>query len=74
MRSSPVWLILAGFMVLLDLYVFQIVKTVSHGVQNTSIIFTSYWIISIAALIILFVLPLLQLDNYSKGVEALYLP
>jgi predicted MPP superfamily phosphohydrolase len=71
MRSSPAWLILAGFMILLDLYVFQIIRTVSHGSPRTrSIIFTSYWIISIAALIILFVLPLLNLDNYSKGVRS----
>jgi uncharacterized protein len=71
MRSSPVWLILAGFMILLDLYVFQIIKNVSGGSHRTrSIIFTSYWIISIAALIILFILPLLHLDNYSKGVRS----
>lgn len=71
MRSSPVWLILAGFMILLDLYVFQIIKAVSQGSPKTrSIIFTSYWIISIAAIIILFVLPLLHLDNYSKGVRS----
>lgn len=72
MRSSPVWLILAGFMVLLDLYVFQIVKTVSQsgGSRTRSIIFTSYWVISIMALIILFILPLLHLDNYSKGVRS----
>lgn len=71
MRSSPVWLILAGFMILLDLYVFQIIKTVSSGSHRTrSIIFTSYWTISIAALIILFILPLLHLDNYSKGVRS----
>jgi uncharacterized protein len=71
MRSSPIWLILAGFMILLDLYVFQIIKTVSHGsTKARSIIFTSYWIISIAALVILFLLPLLRLDNYSKGVRS----
>lgn len=71
MRSSPIWLILAGFMILLDLYVFQIIKTVSNGGTKTrSIIFTSYWIISVAALIILFILPLLHLDNYSKGVRS----
>jgi len=71
MRSSPAWLILAGFMILLDLYVFQIIKVVSNGGTRTkSIIFTTYWIISIAALIILFVLPLLNLDNYSKGVRS----
>ena len=71
MRSSPVWLILAGFMILLDLYVFQIIKTVSNGSPKTrSIIFTSYWTISIIALIVLFILPLLNLDNYSKGVRS----
>lgn len=72
MRSSPVWLILAGLMVLLDFYVFQIVKTVSHsaGPKTKTIIFTSYWIISITALVILFILPLLNLDNYSKGVRS----
>jgi predicted MPP superfamily phosphohydrolase len=58
-------------MILLDLYVFQIVKTVSGGSARTrSIVFTSYWIISVAAIIILFVLPLLHLDNYSKGVRS----
>jgi predicted MPP superfamily phosphohydrolase len=47
------------------------VKTVSGGSHRTrSIIFTSYWAISIAALIILFILPLLNLDNYSKGVRS----
>jgi len=71
MRSSPVWLVLAGFMILLDLYVFQIIKLVSHGSPKTrSIIFSSYWVISIAALVVLFILPLLQLDNYSKGVRS----
>jgi predicted MPP superfamily phosphohydrolase len=71
MRSSPVWLILVGFMVLLDLYVFQIIKTVSDGSHRSrTIIFTSYWIISITALVILFILPLLHLDNYSKGVRS----
>ena len=72
MRSSPVWLILAGFMLLLDFYVFQIVKTVSQsaGAKTKSILFTSYWIISITAIVFLLILPLLKLDNYSKGVRS----
>jgi uncharacterized protein len=71
MRSSPVWFILAGFMILLDFYVFQIVKMVATGSHRTrSIIFTSYWMISITALIVLFILPLLHLDNYSRGVRS----
>ena len=72
MRSSPVWLILAGFMILLDLYVFQIIRSLSQaaGSKTRSIIFISYWTISILALLILFLLPFLNLDNYVKGVRS----
>ena len=72
MRSSPVWLILAGFMILLDLYVFQIIRSLSHaaGSKTRSIIFITYWTISILALLILFLLPFLNLDNYVKGVRS----
>lgn len=72
MRSSPVWLILAGIMLLLDLYVFQIVKLLSQSAGNKTrtILFTSYWSISVLAIIILFILPLLNLDNFSKGVRS----
>lgn len=72
MRSSPVWLILAGLMLLLDFYVFQIVKLVSQsaGPKTKSVLFISYWSISVLALVILFILPLLKLDNYSKGVRS----
>lgn len=71
MRNSPVWLILAGLMVLLDFYVFQIIKSVSHSAspKTRSILFISYWVISIAGLVILFVLPLFQLD-YSRSVRS----
>ena len=72
MRSSPIWLIFAGFMVLLDLYVFQIVKTLSQsaGSKTKSILFISYWTLSILALAILFILPYLNLDNYSRSVRS----
>ncbi|MGZ5191654.1 MAG: metallophosphoesterase, partial [Flavisolibacter sp.] len=72
MRSSPVWFLLAGFMVLLDFYFFQIVKTVSSstGPRTRSIIYITYWTISILALIVLFILPLFNLDNYSRSVRS----
>jgi predicted MPP superfamily phosphohydrolase len=72
MRSSPIWLILAGFMILLDFYVFQIVKTLSHsaGPRTKSILYISYWTISILALIVLFVLPYLHLDQSGKSVRS----
>jgi predicted MPP superfamily phosphohydrolase len=72
MRSSPVWLVLAGLMLLLDFYVFQIIKvvSVSAGPRTRTAIFLSYWIISVLALVILFVLPYLNLDSHSKGVRS----
>ena len=72
MRSSPVWFILAGLMVLFDFYVFQIIKSVSYSASSKtrSIIYISYWTISAAALIILFVLPLFHFNNYSRSVRS----
>lgn len=72
MRGSPVWLIFAGLMFLLDLYVFQIVKVVSQsaGPKTKSIIYLSYWTISVLALVILFLLPYLNLSFYSKSVRS----
>lgn len=72
MRSSPVWLILAGFMILLDFYVFQIVKTLSHsaGPKTKSILYISYWTISILALVVLFILPYLHLEQSGKSLRS----
>lgn len=70
MRSSPAWIVLAGLMILLDFYVFQIVKTVSGsaGPKTKSVIFISYWTISIIALIVLFLLPLFE--NFPRTVRS----
>jgi predicted MPP superfamily phosphohydrolase len=72
MRSSPVWLIFGAIIILIDLYVFQIVKVLSQtaGPKTRSILFITYWTISILALIILFILPYLNLDNNSKSVRS----
>ncbi len=59
MRNSGfIWVIIA-IMVLLDLYVFQIVKFVSQGLapKTRSFIYGGYWAISIAAVIVLALLP-----------------
>jgi uncharacterized protein len=62
MRNSPVWFLLAGFMLLLDFYVFQVVKMLSHaaGSRTRTIIYVSYWVLSALALLVLFLLPLIQ--------------
>ncbi|HEX6335172.1 MAG TPA: metallophosphoesterase [Flavisolibacter sp.] len=72
MRNSPGWLIFGGLMLVLDFYVFQIVRVVSQsaGPKTRSIVFLSYWVISILAILVLFLLPYLNLHNYSKGVRS----
>lgn len=70
MRSTPVLLLLAGFMLLLDFYVFQIVKTVSHSAspRTRSIIFITYWVLSVLALVVFLLLPLFE--HFPKGVRS----
>ncbi|MFN2457548.1 MAG: metallophosphoesterase [Chitinophagaceae bacterium] len=69
MRNSPFWFILIGLMILLDFYVFQALKVVSHsaGSRVRSVIFIFYWVLSIAALMLFLVLPYINLDNYPRG-------
>jgi hypothetical protein len=61
-------------MVLLDFYVFQAVKVVSQsaGSKTKSIIYITYWVISILILLIFIILPFLNLDNYSKGLRSIF--
>ena len=72
MRNSPFWIIIIALMLLLDFYVFQAVKMVcqSAGSKTRAFVFTSYWAISILALLIFVMLPFLHLDNFSKGLRS----
>jgi predicted MPP superfamily phosphohydrolase len=68
MRNSPFWWILIGFMVLLDIYFFQAIKAVSNSAspRTKTIIYTSYWIISVAAIIVLLLLPYLKFEKQAR--------
>lgn len=68
MRSSRFWWFLIGFMVLLDIYVFQAVRVITLPLPTRirTIVHISYWAVSILALVALLVLPYLQFDNQSK--------
>jgi len=68
MRNSPFWWILIAFMLLLDLYVFQAVKLLTHGAgsKTKSIIHISYWIVSVLAVVILIILPYLQFAQQHR--------
>jgi uncharacterized protein len=71
MRNSPFWWILIGFMLLLDVYFFQAIKSVSHQAtpRLKTIIYAVYWIISAAAIILLLVLPYLHFEQQSKVIR-----
>lgn len=68
MRNSPFWWFLIGFMVLLDIYVFQALKlvTISASGRNRTIIYAVYWTVSVVALLILLILPYLHFQHQSK--------
>jgi hypothetical protein len=63
---------MAGLMLLLDFYVFQIIKVVSQsaGPKTRLILYISYWVISVLALFLLFALPYIANSSYSKGVRS----
>ncbi|MBS1626467.1 MAG: metallophosphoesterase [Bacteroidetes bacterium] len=68
MRNSGFWLIITGIMLIIDFYVFQVVKSVS---QNTSektklIVAIIYWVISVMALALLISFPYIQYFQTSK--------
>ncbi len=69
MGSSPFRFVLVGIMVLLDFYVFQVVRVLAQSAspKTRSIIFISYWVVSIIALLLLIILPYLNFESYPKG-------
>jgi predicted MPP superfamily phosphohydrolase len=72
MGNSPFRFLLVGLMVLLDFYVFGVIKVVSQsaGPKTKSIIFGTYWVLSILALVLLVALPYLNFENYPKGLRS----
>ena len=65
MRNSVFWWVLLAFMVILDIYFFQALRTVtqSSSTRTRLVIFIFYWTISIGALVILVLLPYLNFEN-----------
>lgn len=72
MRNSPFWWILIGFMLALDFYFFQALKLVSQSASNRTraIIYTCYWLISIAAIVVLLLLPYLHGDKQFRFLKS----
>ncbi len=68
MRNTSFWWILIGFMIIIDIYFFQALKIVSGSasVRTKTIIYTSYWTLSIAAIVILIILPYIHFEKQSR--------
>ncbi len=68
MRNTPFWWILISFMVLLDIYFFQSLKVVANSSsgRTKTIIYASYWVLSVSAIILLIILPYLQFDKQTR--------
>ena len=71
MRNSPFWWVLIGFMLLLDLYVFQAVRvlTQSAGSRVKLFVHIGYWAISALAIITLIILPYLHFTQQHRLVR-----
>ena len=71
MRNSGfIWIIIV-IMLSLDFYVFQALKMVTQGNSHKTklFIYSGYWFISIAALVILALLPLINFDSWPRSVR-----
>lgn len=68
MRNSPFWWVVLALMVLLDIYVFQVVKYLSNnaGPKTKMVIYSIYWTISISAVLFLVILPYLNFQQQPK--------
>jgi len=58
-------------MVLLDVYVFQAIKVVSQGAspKMKMIIYSSYWGVSIAGVVLLIIIPFINYDSWPRSVR-----
>ncbi len=68
MRNSPFWWVMIVLMILLDIYVFQAVKVIANplGARARTVVFVVYWLISVAAIVVLLILPYLQFAHQAK--------
>jgi predicted MPP superfamily phosphohydrolase len=71
MRNAGFLWIIALIMAAIDLYVFQVVKMLcsSSSQKTKTIIFTAYWTLSIAIIILFILLPLLNTDRWPKNLR-----
>jgi predicted MPP superfamily phosphohydrolase len=71
MRSTGFISIIAIIMAAIDLYVFQVVKMLCQGSSSRtkSIVFSSYWAVSISIIVIFITLPYLSTERWPKNLR-----
>ncbi|TCZ71414.1 metallophosphoesterase [Flaviaesturariibacter aridisoli] len=71
MRNLPFSLVLIAVMLLLDFYVFSVLKGVSQGAaqRTRSILFAVYWTLSAMALVALLFMPAINASGLPKGLR-----
>jgi predicted MPP superfamily phosphohydrolase len=71
MRNSGFLWVIAGMMLLLDIYVFQVVKAVMQTAPpRTRLIITiAYWAVSVGAISLMVLMPYLNYENWPKAVR-----
>lgn len=68
MRNSPYWWIIVAFMVLLDIYFFQALRTITLSASPRLRLFihSGYWVISVAAILLFILLPYLKFEKHNS--------
>jgi predicted MPP superfamily phosphohydrolase len=71
MRNTGFIWIIVVILIILDFYVYQALKVVSQsaGHRTRTIIFSSYWVISAATVLLLIFMPNLQNQNWPKQIR-----
>ncbi len=71
MRNGPGWWIFIAIMLLLDLYVFQVIKalTAGAGEKMRLAVFVGYWALSLLVAVFWLLLPVINFDSWPKSVR-----
>ncbi|MCW3113696.1 MAG: metallophosphoesterase [Segetibacter sp.] len=71
MRNRSSWWVIIVIMLILDLYVFQVVKALTSTTSEKTrvAVYAFYWTISISAIVFLLLLPYLNTDTWPKNVR-----
>src|SRR5687768_8884974 len=76
MRNPAFIWIIAAFMVLLDIYVYQAIKVVVpvSSARLRIIVIATYWVISVLAVVLIVLMPYTRLENWPVFIRTYFFP